>query len=266
MRNCRLLITAATALSALPSLAQGPPENRKGGPAPRLRIMGVVSEPATPTDPRNYAFASLDKVALGSDSLPARNRLPLATAEGVPEPLEVREEAVSLEILQRHPATHRFHVLFGPKLCTSSPTSSVFCPDKKGSGWVERYEGSHADYKGVMTFHLQEGWVFVWSNPSQAVAKSEWIIGATEGSVMALEIVDPDTQRVYFDEGTRATVACEIPGNTSGKRSTTTARQVIEVTRSGNECVFGAWTPLPDPVPKGHFLYEARNMAKAAGK
>ncbi len=51
----------------------------------------------------------------------------------------------------------------------------------------------------MMAFHLQEGWVFVWSNPSLAVAKSGWISGGAEGSVMAIEIEDEHTQRVYFD-------------------------------------------------------------------
>ena len=151
--------------------------------------MGLVSEPVTPTDPRTYAFASLDKVALGTEARPVRALLPLVTPDGVAELLEVRGEAVKIEILQRRPTTRMYNVLLGPRLCTGSSTVPVFCPDEMGSGWVERYDGKHAEYRGEMTFHLQEGWAFVWSNPSVAVAKTDWVIGATEGSTIAIEIV-----------------------------------------------------------------------------
>ncbi|UCC30543.1 MAG: hypothetical protein JSU86_20380 [Phycisphaerales bacterium] len=249
-------VIAASTMCCSATLAQS-----STGPQPRLRVMGLLSESST--TPGTYAFASLDKVALGLEGNPVRTKLPLLTPDGHPEPLEVREEAVKIEVLQRSPNRNKYNVLLGPKLCTGT-SGPVLCPEgKAGSGWVGRYEGSLKRFKGATVFHLEQGWAFVWSNPEGTAAESDWIIGATDGSEMVLEIVDNTKQRVYFLKGSKITVGCLL--DSTKAPSCSTQGKYMEVTTDGESCNFSSWLDIAGSSVEG-FVDEAEKMATTAGK
>ena len=249
-------VIAASIIWCSSALAQS-----SAGPQPRLRVMGLLSESST--TPGTYAFASLDKIALGLEGNPVRTKLPLLTPDGQPEPLEVREEAVKIEVLQRSPKHSKYNVLLGPRLCTGT-SGPVLCPEgKMGSGWVGRYEGSLKPFQGATVFHVEQGWAFVWSNPDGAPAQSDWIIGGTDGSEMVLEIVDETKQRIYFLKGSKITVACLL--DSTKAPSCSTQGKYMEVTSDGESCNFSGWLDITGSPVEG-FVDEAEEMATVAGK
>lgn len=249
-------VIAASTMCCSTALAQG-----SMGPQPRLRVMGLLSESST--TPGTYAFASLEKIALGLEGNPVRAKLPLLTADGHPEPLEVREQAVKIEVLQRSPKHNKYNVLLGPELRIGTSSPVLYPEGKAGSGWVERYEGTIKPFKGATVFHLEQGWALVWSNPEEPPAKSDWIIGATDGSEMVLEIVDATKQRIYFLKGSKITVFCLLDSTKAPACST--QGKYMEVTTDGDSCNFSGWLDIAGSPVEG-FVNEAEKMAMAAGK
>ena len=255
-------VLVASAACCLPALAQDPE-----GPGSRLRIMGLVSEAAAKG---TYSFASFDNLAVGAESAPVHARLPLVTSAGHPVPFEVREEAVKIEVLQRSPEHTKYNVVLGPKLCTEASDSRYLCPNHGGigAGWVERYEDQSKKVSGRIIFHLQQGWAFLWSNPERSAAKTDWVVGGTEGRTMIVEIVDATKQRVYFLEGADITVECLLDSSKAAKPGGTGkfVEVTTEVTASGEGCVFSQWNDIAANGGVAAFVTQVTKIATAAGK
>lgn len=266
MRKMHLIAAVVPTICCATVLAQGQRAQHNTAPPPRLRMMGMVSEA---DGDRKYGFASLESTVLGTQGLPLRARLPLATPEGVPERIEVQGQAVKLEVLQWYPEMHKNYVLLGPKLNTANISNPVFPPDKKGSGWLEQFDAPNPSSKldGAMTFHLQEGWALVWSNPSLAVVRTDWVVGATEGSTLLVEIVNDTTHRLYFHDfaivnnTAQVTIECLLSGGGNNPGRPTAVMQSIDVVRAGDTCNFQSWVDYSGNIPD--FVEEALRMQAA---
>ncbi len=232
MKKLHLMTAALTVASTM--CGSSVVAQDSAGPKARLGIKGLITEAASKG---TYVFVGLDNLSLGSEGNPIRAKLPLVTSSGEPEPIEVREAAVKIEVLQRSPRRSKFNILLGPKLCPDT-APKYLCDTNQaiGSGWISRDEGAGAKLKGTTLFHLEQGWAVLWSNPSGVYAESDWVIGGTEGSSMIIEIVDSETQRVYFREGKKLKLWCKLNQAALPTGDKDTVGKYLELTSDGKTC------------------------------
>ena len=259
MKKLHLIVVffaAGSAACGASAVAEAP-----SGPEARLRIMGLVTE----IEPKGtYAYVGLERVMHGVESTPVHAKLPLVTATGQPEPIEVRELAVRIEVLQRVPEYTKYDVLLGPELCGGSSTKYLCAnTDDSGSGWVGRCESMKL-FEGATVFHLERGWALLWSNPTGTGGETEWVIGGTQGSTMIIRIVDAATQHVYFVDGDEITVQCKL--NPSLSEVCKQPNKYLKVTKVGETCIFDGWHSIGVGSDEAKFVEEVLKMATVAGK
>jgi hypothetical protein len=227
--------------------------------------MGLVTETSTKG---TYVFASLEKLSLGSEGYPIRTKLPLMTDSGEPEPIEVRQAAVKIEVLQRSPERSKFNILLAPRLCSDDATQHL-CDTTPaiGSGWIKRGGSPDGTVKDTTLFRLEQGWAMLWSNPSGTYVETDWVIGGTTGSSIIAEVVDADTQRIYFLEGAELKLWCKLNNSLLSTADKTKLNHYLEVTTSGGVCSYGSgWQLIADDAAADKLAKQAENMATAAGK
>lgn len=186
-------------------------------------IQGIVAESPTPGV---YGFAAFDRAHTDFWKTPFSDKIPVAGLFG-PIPFEAEEQAIVLSISEG--AHHKSHGLLGSKLCLKDPDFSTeprFCAGSVARGKLKKIHGQN-------TVFVEEGWAYVWANPSHTRADSDWVAGGTKGSGFALEIVDDTLHRIYFLSGTEAWYRCppdgdEIPWTTPNEYINVYAGCVID--------------------------------------
>lgn len=210
------------------------------------RIEGIVA--ASPT-PGVYGFADFDRASTGSGNKPFHDKIPVAGFFG-PIPFEAEGQAIALSI--GNGTNFEFHGLLGSKLCLEDPdysTDSRFCPGSVARGKIMKKQGEN-------TVFVEEGWAYVWANPSHTRADSDWVAGGTKGSGFALEIVGDNLHRIYFLSGTEAWYACPPDGD---EIPWTTPNQYINVNEN---CDFDGPHDIDDYNTPDHIRRFAEELPK----
>lgn len=207
--------------------------------APKLEIQGIV---AKPSQSGGYGFSDFAKSKIGSETF--RQKLVLNPGNdlvtNVAIKARVEEKVATIE--------YKYTVLLGA-LAHAADTAK---------GRIKQFVG--LPYPGAPVFELVAGWAFLWSNPSKAVAETSWIVGATDGTTMVLEIAEDNAkQRVYMLEGRRVTVTCK---SNSNYEELNIPGEYVVVTNDGGVCEIGQ--PKAIVGARKAFIDELKKIATAA--
>ncbi len=216
-----------------------------------LTTAGVVGESSK--TPGKYVLGDLTKTRVPQGSLrivpPLHLQHPLRTEEVV--------KATVFQVVGGN--TYHYNVLLGPKLCPD--TGPRLCGNTAKGSVKEPPVG--APHQGAPAFHLDQGWAFLWTNPSVAVAKTKWVIGATCGSTMVVQIVDATEERVFFLEGKDVKVTCLMPGSTKSV-TLNTVGEYFKIEEEKNDCKFNGPYKIKGSVLEP-FITELEKIAETAG-
>lgn len=244
MKRSHLLCTGATTVSLLccsAVVAQGSSQHV-------VEIDGMVSKSRTSGE---YSFSDFKRsrtVGTGGKSFRQSLRPPFP-------PVIETEQVVKLHVTggPNH-ESYNYNALLG----------ALGHPVHAAAGSVKPYTGPVVRHKNAPVLHLEQGWAFLWTNPSEAVAATKWVVGATEGSTMVVEIVDDTKERVYFLEGKQATVTCNKAGTSTTPIpfGSTDHGKYIDVTYDQNDCEFSAKKDIIGA--RKAFIDDVKKIATAA--
>ena len=209
---------------------------------PVVKVHGAVGKR---TRAGGYGFHDFTSSKIGNE--PFRKKLNLTY-----EKLTTRE-VLKLRVEEEvNNISYNYNVLLG----------GLAHPARVAEGRVKKVDsGQGLPHEQSPAFQVDAGWALLWTNPETAVAITKWIIGATEGTTMVVEVVeDGSKERVYLLEGNNVRVTCLT--DTNEYKDLREIDKFVVVTNEGGACKIS--DPKPIQGARKTFIDELKEIATAA--